>query len=217
MIGSSRCGFSWRRRTCAGASWLGSGRRTSTYARPGSPRPCPGSSSTGTPSSPSPRPRMDTGRWPSTPSRCRQSGTTSSGGGLNTEPSHTSALLFCWPDGHPVHPQTITDRFFRLSREAGLPFIRLHDVQHSYATAALKAGVHPKIVSERLGHASVAFTLQTYSHVIEGMDEAAASEIAAYILGPFPAPEGPPSPFGAVPPAAEDDGDDGASGVPISA
>ena len=43
---------------------------------------------------------------------------------------HTSALLFCWPDGHPVHPQTITDRFFRLSREAGLPFIRLHDVRH---------------------------------------------------------------------------------------
>lgn len=130
---------------------------------------------------------------------------------------HVSPLLFCWPDGNPVHPQTITDRFFRLSREAGLPFIRLHDVRHSYATAALKAGVHPKIVSERLGHASVAFTLQTYSHVIEGMDEAAASEIAAHILGPFPAPDGPPSPLGEVPPAAEDDRDDGASGVPIPA
>jgi integrase len=94
----------------------------------------------------------------------------------------TSTLVFCWPDGKPVHPQTITDRFFRLSREAGLPFIRLHDVRHSYATAALKAGVHPKIVSERLGHASVAFTLQTYSHVIEGMDEAAATTIARHIL-----------------------------------
>jgi hypothetical protein len=50
---------------------------------------------------------------------------------------------------------------------------------HTYATAALKAGIHPKIVSERLGHASVAFTLQTHSHVIKGMDEAAASEIAS--------------------------------------
>jgi integrase len=133
---------------------------------------------------------------------------------------HTSLLLFCWPDGRPVHPQTITDRFFRLSREAGLPFIRLHDVRHSYATAALKAGIHPKIVSERLGHASVAFTLQTYSHVIEGMDEAAASEIANHILGqpdvesadssPLGTPDIPATPSG-------DDDDDGASGASVPA
>jgi integrase len=98
------------------------------------------------------------------------------------EVGHASPLVFCWPDGRPVHPQTITDRFFRLASEAGLPFIRLHDVRHSYATAALATGVHPKIVSERLGHASVAFTLQTYSHVLEGMDEAAATAIAAHIF-----------------------------------
>ncbi|MBK6873568.1 MAG: tyrosine-type recombinase/integrase [Kineosporiaceae bacterium] len=61
--------------------------------------------------------------------------------------------------------------------------MRLHDVRHSYASAALKAGVHPKIVSERLGHASVAFTLQVYSHLIEGMDEAAATQVAKHILG----------------------------------
>jgi integrase len=100
------------------------------------------------------------------------------------EVGHSSSLLFCWPDGSPLHPQTITDRFFRLSTAAGLPVIRLHDVRHSYATAALRAGVHPKIVSERLGHASVAFTLQTYSHVLEGMDQTAAEHIAAHILGP---------------------------------
>ncbi|MFI7588345.1 tyrosine-type recombinase/integrase [Spongisporangium articulatum] len=99
------------------------------------------------------------------------------------EVGHHSPLLFCWPDGNALHPQTITDRFFKLSRSAGLPFIRLHDVRHSYATVALKAGVHPKIVSERLGHASVAFTLQTYSHVVEGMDQEAAAEIASVILG----------------------------------
>jgi integrase len=130
---------------------------------------------------------------------------------------HVSPLLFCWPDGQPVHPQTITDRFFRLSREAGLPFIRLHDVRHSYATAALRAGIHPKIVSERLGHASVAFTLQTYSHVLEGMDQAAASEIAAHILGPVKSEQEASSPLGEVPPSTEDDGDDGPSGVPIPA
>jgi integrase len=130
---------------------------------------------------------------------------------------HMSPLLFCWPDGRPVHPQTITDRFFRLSKEAGLPFIRLHDVRHSYATAALKAGIHPKIVSERLGHASVAFTLQTYSHVILGMDEAAASEIAAHILGDGPLTPESGSPIGDIPPNDEDDDGDGSAGALIPA
>ena len=66
---------------------------------------------------------------------------------------------------------------------AGLPRIRLHDVRHSYATAALASGTSPKIVSERLGHANAAFTMQTYMHVIPGMDAAAADEVAALILG----------------------------------
>ena len=59
----------------------------------------------------------------------------------------------------------------------------LHDVRHSYATAALASGTSPKIVSERLGHANAAFTMQTYMHVIPGMDAAAADEVAALILG----------------------------------
>ena len=68
------------------------------------------------------------------------------------------------------------------SKAAGLPRIRLHDVRHSYATAALKAGISAKVISERLGHASVAFTLQTYSHVIPGMDRDAAATVADLIL-----------------------------------
>ncbi len=68
------------------------------------------------------------------------------------------------------------------ARRAGLPRIRLHDVRHSYATAALKAGIPPKIISERLGHATAAFTLQTYTHVIPGMDEGAANTVADLIL-----------------------------------
>ena len=87
-------------------------------------------------------------------------------------------LLFVWPNGQPIHPDTITSLFHHHCAAAGLPRIRLHDVRHSYATAALKAGVPPKVISERLGHATAAFTLQTYTHVIPGMDEAAAASVA---------------------------------------
>jgi hypothetical protein len=91
-------------------------------------------------------------------------------------------LLFVWPNGSPLHPDTITDLFHKHCGAAGLPRIRLHDVRHSYATAALKAGVSPKVISERLGHSTVAFTLQTYTHVIPGMDELAADTGAKLIL-----------------------------------
>jgi integrase len=60
-------------------------------------------------------------------------------------------LLFVHPSGEPLHPDWITELFHRHCKAAGLPRIRLHDVRHSYATAALKAGVSPKIISERLG------------------------------------------------------------------
>ena len=52
--------------------------------------------------------------------------------------------------------------------------MRFHDLRHTHATLMLKQGVHPKIVSERLGHASVNITLDTYSHVLPGLQEAAA-------------------------------------------
>jgi integrase len=91
-------------------------------------------------------------------------------------------LLFVWANGRPLHPDTITALFRKHCSAAGLPRIRLHDVRHSYATAALKAGVPPKIISERLGHATVAFTMQTYTHVIPGMDESAATTVADLIL-----------------------------------
>ena len=90
--------------------------------------------------------------------------------------------VFTWPDGRPLHPENIANWFEQHTRAAGLPRIRLHDVRHSYATAALKAGISAKVISERLGHASVAFTLQTYSHVIPGMDKDAAATVADLIL-----------------------------------
>jgi integrase len=59
-------------------------------------------------------------------------------------------------------------------KKAMLPPIRLHDLRHTHTTLALQAGVHPKVVSERLGHATVSITLDTYSHAIPALEEAAA-------------------------------------------
>ncbi|MGH3866232.1 MAG: tyrosine-type recombinase/integrase [Pseudonocardiaceae bacterium] len=103
---------------------------------------------------------------------------------------HQGDVLFAWPDGRPIHPDTITDWFTSHAILAGLPPIRLHDVRHSYATAALRAGVPVKVVSERLGHASAAFTQDTYMHVIPGMDEHGARVAADAILGAQQVPAG---------------------------
>jgi integrase len=93
-----------------------------------------------------------------------------------------SGLVFTWPDGSPIHPDLMTRWFEQHSRAAGLPRIRLHDVRHSYASAALAAGVPAKVISERLGHATVGFTLDTYSHILPGLDAAAAQAVAQLIL-----------------------------------
>ena len=91
-------------------------------------------------------------------------------------------LVFCQEDGSPVHPDRFTKIFKNLVSATGLPSIRLHDVRHSYATLALEAGVHPKVVSERLGHASIGITLDTYSHVLPSLQEEAAETVAAVIF-----------------------------------
>ncbi len=97
--------------------------------------------------------------------------------------SQDSGLVFTMPDGSPIHPQRISAWFLQHTSAAGLPRIRLHDVRHSYATAALAAGIAPKVISERLGHATIAITMDTYSHVIPGLDEQAAGTVARLILG----------------------------------
>jgi integrase len=98
-------------------------------------------------------------------------------------------LVFCWEDGRPIYPDTITERFNKLVDTARLPLIKLHDMRHSYATIALRSGVHPKIVSTRLGHATVAFTLDTYSADVPDLDKQAAEDIGGLFLPP--AQEGP--------------------------
>jgi integrase len=93
-----------------------------------------------------------------------------------------SGLVFTRPDGSPIHPHLFSDWFKQHVRRAGLPKIRLHDVRHSYASAALAAGIAAKVVSERLGHATIAITMDTYSHVLPGLDERAAETVAQLIL-----------------------------------
>ena len=80
-----------------------------------------------------------------------------------------------------AHPHVWPVRFAR--RRAARPTIRLHDLRHSWATLALSAGVHPKVVQERLGHAAIGITLDVYSHVTEGLHGDAAALVAGMIGG----------------------------------
>jgi integrase len=90
-------------------------------------------------------------------------------------------LVFCREDGTPHHSDGITGSFVRLARQAGLPPIPLHEQRHTHATLALSAGIHPRVVQERLGHASIQMTLDTYSHAVPAMQVDAADRIAALV------------------------------------
>ena len=90
-------------------------------------------------------------------------------------------LVFTRPDGRPLVPWAVSKAFREHSKAALLPLIPLHGLRHSYATLALSSGVNPRIVSARLGHATVALTLDVYSHVLPQADREAAQSIAALI------------------------------------
>jgi integrase len=94
-----------------------------------------------------------------------------------------SGLVFTDQAGGPLQPNTVTRTFSKLVDESGLPRIRLHDLRHTHATLSLQAGIHVKVVSERLGHSSVTITLDTYSHAIPGLQRDAAEKVAALIPG----------------------------------
>jgi len=87
-------------------------------------------------------------------------------------------LVFPGPDGRPWHPATLSCSFRELCKRAGME-IRFHDLRHSHATQLLKAGVHPKIVNEWLGHSTVGITLDIYSHLLPGMQEEAVGRLEA--------------------------------------
>ncbi len=78
-------------------------------------------------------------------------------------------LVFASPEGRPIDPCVLTHAFTRLARQVGLEGIRFHDLRHTFASLMLLRGAKPKVISEALGHSSVAFTMDVYSHIIEGM------------------------------------------------
>jgi integrase len=90
------------------------------------------------------------------------------------KPLQESDLVFSQFDGSPLLPETVSQAWRRLALRNGLKGVRLHDARHTHASLMLKQGIHPKIVQERLGHSSIAVTLDTYSHVAPGLQAAAA-------------------------------------------
>jgi len=101
---------------------------------------------------------------------------------LGLQPVTDSDLVFSTWDGNPLRPDSITQAWRRLARRCGLSGVRLHDSRHTHASMLLKQGVHPKIVQERLGHASISTTLDLYSHVSPGMQQAAANKFDDIVL-----------------------------------
>ena len=93
----------------------------------------------------------------------------------------SAGWVFTNADGQPLHPHSISQTFERIANRAGVPRIRLHDVRHTHGTLLIKAGVPVKVVSERLGHGNPAFTIDTYQHVLPGMQAEAARTFESLI------------------------------------
>ena len=89
--------------------------------------------------------------------------------------------MFCREDGTAIHPEQFTRMFKRHAKAAKLPPMRLHDLRHTHGTLLVASGVHPKVVQERLGHHSSAFTMDTYAHAMPAMQVEAASRLAALV------------------------------------
>jgi integrase len=79
------------------------------------------------------------------------------------------SLVFDTPDGKPLDPSTLSHEFARIAKTAGFNGVRFHDLRHTFASLMLLRGAKPKVISEALGHSSVAFTMDVYSHIIDGM------------------------------------------------
>ncbi|MGW4801323.1 site-specific integrase [Nonomuraea sp. NPDC004297] len=127
-----------------------------------------------------------------------------------------SGFVFTDEIGRPLHPQQVTDRFYWLCHQAGLPPIRLHDLRHGAATAMLAAGVDIKIVQETLGHKTSAFTRDTYTSVYPEAAAAAAEATAAFLSGPVVSQPEPVLPRrGAARPGTSGKGEAGGSVIPM--
>jgi integrase len=78
-------------------------------------------------------------------------------------------LVFANAEDKPIAPGVLSHNFARIANRAGLENVRFHDLRHTFASLMLLPGAKPKVISEALGHSSVAFTMDVYPHIIEGM------------------------------------------------
>ncbi len=100
----------------------------------------------------------------------------------NNSCSEAFDLVFKTVQGEPINSDSLAKHFKSILEVAGLPRIRLYDLRHTAATLSLAVGVPPKVVSEQLGHASAAFTLDTYSHVLPHMQDEATAKVEAMLF-----------------------------------
>ena len=94
-------------------------------------------------------------------------------------PFSETHFVFGHPDGSPITPSTVTQQFRRTAKRAGFSNVRLHDLRHTHASLMLQQGTDIKTISTRLGHSSVAFTMDTYAHMLPGMQKSAMDKFEA--------------------------------------
>ena len=87
------------------------------------------------------------------------------------KPLTLDTLVFTLVAGKPIDAHILSRAFDRLAQNAGLVHVRFHELRHTFASLMLQHGAKPKVISEVLGHASVGFTMDIYSHIIEGMQK----------------------------------------------
>ena len=105
---------------------------------------------------------------------------------LKLGPAYEDNELVCpCPDGRPWVPGSFSAGFIAFCRRRGFERLRFHDLRHGHATQLLQEGIHPKVVSERLGHSTIGITLDTYSHVMPGIQEEAAQRLDDLLRGPI--------------------------------
>src|SRR5699024_4828368 len=91
-------------------------------------------------------------------------------------------LVVCTPQGNPILASNLRAPFERSIKFANVTKIRFHDLRHTHATLLLKDGNHPKVVQERLGHSSITITIDTYSHVVPGLQKEAAKSFSRLVF-----------------------------------
>ncbi len=101
----------------------------------------------------------------------------------NGEPQVEHDLIFRSEAGAPLRQRTVKREFRKLLKAGGIRPIRLYDLRHTAATLAIAAGVSVKVISDQLGHASISFTLERYSHVLPSIQDEAAAKVERLLMG----------------------------------